>query len=118
MLVLDSEPVNDAPILDLRLRKGVRRHGLKLAVASPYASSLDANAAISVRYAPGAGAAFAAALSAALGAGENVDQLAQAAGTPADQLRALAELLRGAEAGARAMTRPASARSSSSGASA
>ncbi len=51
-----------------------------------------------MRYAPGAGAAFAAALSAALGGGENVDQLAQAAGTPADQLRALAALLRGAEA--------------------
>ncbi|HYB23833.1 MAG TPA: 2Fe-2S iron-sulfur cluster-binding protein, partial [Solirubrobacteraceae bacterium] len=26
VLVLDAEPVNDAPILDLRLRKGVRRH--------------------------------------------------------------------------------------------
>src|SRR5258708_2188792 len=35
VLVLDAEPVNDAPILDLRLRKGMRRHGLKLAVASP-----------------------------------------------------------------------------------
>ena len=27
VLVLDADPVNDAPILDLRLRKGVRRHG-------------------------------------------------------------------------------------------
>ena len=34
VLVLDADPVNDAPILDLRLRKGIRRHGLKLAVAS------------------------------------------------------------------------------------
>ena len=31
MLVLDVDPILDAPILDLRLRKGVRRHGLKLA---------------------------------------------------------------------------------------
>ena len=38
MLVLDADPVNDAPILDLRLRKGMRRRGLKLAVASPGAS--------------------------------------------------------------------------------
>ena len=30
VLLLDCEPLNDAPILDLRLRKGVRRHGLKL----------------------------------------------------------------------------------------
>ena len=66
VLVLDAEPVNDAPILDLRLRKGVRRHGLQLAVASPHASSLDGSAALSVRYALGAGAAFAAALRAAL----------------------------------------------------
>src|SRR5271154_156502 len=66
VLVLDAEPVNDAPIFDLRLRKGVRRHGLKLAVASSQASSLDASAALSVRYAPGCGAAFAAALAASL----------------------------------------------------
>jgi NADH-quinone oxidoreductase subunit G len=30
VLVLDCEPIVDAPILDLRLRKGVRRHELKL----------------------------------------------------------------------------------------
>ncbi len=30
VLLLDCEPLHDAPILDLRLRKGVRRHGLKL----------------------------------------------------------------------------------------
>jgi NADH-quinone oxidoreductase subunit G len=34
VLLLDCEPVSDAPILDLRLRKGVRRHGLKLERAS------------------------------------------------------------------------------------
>ncbi len=85
VLVLDSEPVNDAPILDLRLRKGVRRHGMKLAVASPHKSLLDANAALSVRYAPGAGGAFAAALTAALSGGD----------APAD-VRELADLLKGA----------------------
>jgi NADH-quinone oxidoreductase subunit G len=30
VLLLDCDPILDAPILDLRLRKGVRRHGLKL----------------------------------------------------------------------------------------
>jgi NADH-quinone oxidoreductase subunit G len=34
VLLLDVDPITDAPILDLRLRKGVRRHGLKLARAS------------------------------------------------------------------------------------
>jgi len=94
VLVLDTEPVNDAPVLDLRLRKGVRRHGCKLAVASPYASSLDASAALSVRYAPGAGAAFASALSAALEQGERMEELALAAGAEPGELDALAALLR------------------------
>ncbi len=30
VVVLDCDPIADAPILDLRLRKGVRRHGMKL----------------------------------------------------------------------------------------
>jgi NADH-quinone oxidoreductase subunit G len=34
VLLLDTEPVEDAAILDLRLRKGVRRHGMKLVRAS------------------------------------------------------------------------------------
>ena len=34
VLVLDCEPITDAPILDLRLRKGVRRHGMRLARAA------------------------------------------------------------------------------------
>jgi NADH-quinone oxidoreductase subunit G len=33
VLLLDVDPITDAPILDLRLRKGVRRHGMKLARA-------------------------------------------------------------------------------------
>jgi NADH-quinone oxidoreductase subunit G len=34
VLVLDADPIEDMPILDLRLRKGVRRHGLRLLQAS------------------------------------------------------------------------------------
>jgi NADH-quinone oxidoreductase subunit G len=34
VLVLDADPIEDMPILDLRLRKGVRRHGMKLVKAS------------------------------------------------------------------------------------
>ena len=30
VLVLDCDPIADAPILDLRLRKGARRHGMKI----------------------------------------------------------------------------------------
>jgi NADH-quinone oxidoreductase subunit G len=99
VLVLDTEPVNDAPILDLRLRKGVRRNRLQLAVASPHKSLLDENAALSVRYAPGAGGVFAAALAAALGGSGSdsgdVDALARQAGAEPDAVRALAALLSG-----------------------
>src|SRR5436305_2033937 len=62
VLVLDTELVDDMPILDLRVRKGVRRNRVKLAVAGSRPSSLDANAAAVARFAPGAGEAFLAAL--------------------------------------------------------
>jgi len=66
VLVVGTEPLDDSPILDLRIRKGVRRHGVKLAVASARPSALDHNAALSVRYAPGEEAEFLSALEGAL----------------------------------------------------
>ncbi len=96
VLVLDTEPVDDAPILDLRIRKGVRRNRVQLAVATSRPSALDPNAAAVARFAPGAGEAFCAALNAALGGGGSVDELAAAAGASADEVRAVAELLGGA----------------------
>ena len=65
VLVLDTEPVDDMAILDLRIRKGVRRNRVKLAIASARPSSLDTNAALSLRFAPGGGPASAADLAAA-----------------------------------------------------
>src|SRR5581483_4766129 len=66
VLVLDCEPLDEAPILDLRIRKGVRRRGVRLAVATARPSALDPNAGLIHRYAPGEEAAFLAALDAAL----------------------------------------------------
>jgi NADH-quinone oxidoreductase subunit G len=99
VLVLDCEPVDDMPIVDLRIRKGVRRRGVKLAVATSRPSSLDANAKLRTRYAPGGGEALLAALDAALGvvAGEarrdEVGRLAEVAGTEPGAVHALADLL-------------------------
>ena len=53
VLLLDCDPRDDAPILDLRIRKGVRRNGVQLAIASARPTALDANAQTVVRYAPG-----------------------------------------------------------------
>lgn len=95
VLVLDTEPVDDMPIVDLRLRKGVRRRGVKLTVATSRPSSLDRNAVASARFAPGAGEAFVRALAAALSGGD-VDGLARSAGAEAETVRALAAVLRNA----------------------
>src|SRR3954470_2544363 len=93
VLVLDCEPVDEMPIVDLRIRKGVRRHRVRLAVATSRPSSLDANAEMSVRFAPGQGAAFAEALAGALG-GEPYEGRASAAGADPERLGALATLLK------------------------
>ena len=66
VLLVGVEPVDDAAILDLRIRKGVRRNGVKLAIASARPSTLDSNAALTARYAPGDDGAFLAELEAAL----------------------------------------------------
>jgi NADH-quinone oxidoreductase subunit G len=112
VLVLDCEPVDDAPILDLRLRKGVRRNRMELAVATSRASALDRNGRQTVRFAPGTGGALAAALAAAIGGGSSsggstpgggpssggssLEALAAAAGVTADVVRELASFLSGA----------------------
>ncbi|MBJ7328997.1 MAG: NADH-quinone oxidoreductase subunit NuoG [Solirubrobacteraceae bacterium] len=96
VLVLDTELVDDMPILDLRVRKGVRRNSLKLAVATSRPSSLDANAHVSARFAPGAGEAFVAALDAALSGGGDIAALASAAGSDKESVDAVAALLKDA----------------------
>ena len=58
VLVVGCEPLDDAPILDLRLRKGVRRRGVQLAVATARPSALDSNAQVVIRYEPGEEADF------------------------------------------------------------
>jgi NADH-quinone oxidoreductase subunit G len=96
VLVLDCEPVDDAPILELRIRKGVRRNNVSLAVASARPSALDAVAASSLRFTPGRGAELAWALTAALGGDGDLAELAAAAGTSVAHVRALARTLRSA----------------------
>jgi NADH-quinone oxidoreductase subunit G len=84
VLLLGCDPRDDSPILDLRIRKGVRRNGVKLAIATARPTALEANATLAVRYAPGADAAFAAELARALSGAADV----------ADDIGALAALLR------------------------
>lgn len=97
VLVLDLEPVDDAPILDLRLRKGARRNRVQVSVVSPGESTLDPIASSSLRIPAGAGARFAAALAAALSGERDAADLAARAGVPPAEVAGLAALLRGPE---------------------
>ncbi|HEU4701300.1 MAG TPA: NADH-quinone oxidoreductase subunit NuoG [Conexibacter sp.] len=93
VLVLGVEPVDEIANLELRIRKGVRRRGVRLAVATPRPSALDPAAKLWLRYAPGGEHAFVAALEAALGAAGDVDALCAAADADPKAVRALADLL-------------------------
>ena len=86
ILVLGTDPLHSSPILDLRIRKAIRRHGAKLAVATERPTALDGGAEAIARYAPGEAAHFLGELAAALGGTENVatplaDALREATGS-------------------------------------
>ena len=67
ILVIGTDPLHSSPILDLRIRKAIRRNGAKLAVATERPTALDGGAEAIARYAPGEGAHFLAELATALG---------------------------------------------------
>jgi len=118
ILVLDTELVDEAPILDLRVRKAVRRNGARLVTATSRPSTLDGAATAALRFAPGAAEAALGALAAALGSsrtdGGALDELARnaraqagfipgrtthangAEPSAADAVRQVAQVLRGA----------------------
>ncbi|HEV2727569.1 MAG TPA: 2Fe-2S iron-sulfur cluster-binding protein, partial [Solirubrobacterales bacterium] len=58
ILVLGTDPLHSSPILDLRVRKAIRRNGAKLVVATERPTALDGGAEAIARYAPGQGAHF------------------------------------------------------------
>jgi NADH-quinone oxidoreductase subunit G len=72
ILVLGTDPLHSSPILDLRVRKAIRRNGARLLVATERPTALDGGAEAIARFAPGQGAHFTAELGAALGGAENV----------------------------------------------
>jgi NADH-quinone oxidoreductase subunit G len=76
ILVVEVEPIDEAPVLDLRVRKARRRNGTRVITLTSRPSALDdpgselgadASGDVAVRFAPGATQAALAALAAALG---------------------------------------------------
>jgi NADH-quinone oxidoreductase subunit G len=66
LLVIGTDPMNEAPIIDLRLRKAVRRFGSRLMVASTHPTALDGGASERFLLPPGAEEAFLRALQRAM----------------------------------------------------
>jgi NADH-quinone oxidoreductase subunit G len=91
ILVVGVDPLHEMPILDLRIRKAVRRGRAKLMVASERPTALDGGAHEAVRYAPGDSASVLRALAGALEAdGYTAD------GPFKDEAEAMAQALRDA----------------------
>ncbi len=66
--MIGTDPLHSMPILDLRIRKAVRRNGARLAVATDRPTALDGGAEETARYAPGFSGGFVTALAGAVGA--------------------------------------------------
>jgi NADH-quinone oxidoreductase subunit G len=70
ILLVGSDPLHSSPILDLRIRKAMRRNGAKLALATDRPTTLDGGAEAVARYAPGEATHFLSELSASLRLGD------------------------------------------------
>jgi NADH-quinone oxidoreductase subunit G len=98
VLLVDCDPIDDAPVWDLRIRKGVRRNGVQVAVVSARPTALDTHATVTLRHAPGTGEALLVALDAALSGDKgNLGGAASTAGSSAGAVRELAKFLKGAD---------------------
>ncbi|MGH2939534.1 MAG: NADH-quinone oxidoreductase subunit NuoG [Solirubrobacterales bacterium] len=73
IVVLGTDPMQTSPILDLRIRKAIRRNGARLVVATERPTALDGGAEAIARFAPGQASYFLGALTAAVAGGaENI----------------------------------------------
>jgi NADH-quinone oxidoreductase subunit G len=92
VLLIASDPTEELPILDLRIKKAVTRLGVKLAVLNDQATLMDKYAHLSLRYDIGADANVFSALTAAI-SGEGKSDVKDT-GVKATQLKSLVDLLR------------------------
>ncbi len=66
ILLVGTDPLHSSPILDLRIRKAIRRNGAKLVLATEAPTTLDGGAEAIVRYGPGQAGGFLSELAEAL----------------------------------------------------
>jgi NADH-quinone oxidoreductase subunit G len=98
ILLVGSDPLQSSPILDLRIRKSMRRNGARLAVATDRPTTLDGGAAAVARYAPGEATGFLAELAGALGSAVDFERAtARKESSAGGQAAKVAGVLRDAE---------------------
>jgi NADH-quinone oxidoreductase subunit G len=73
VLVLGADLLHQMPILDLRVRKAIRRHGLRVGIATDRPTSLDGGADETARYEPGGAGEFLSALAGELSGSSRTD---------------------------------------------
>jgi NADH-quinone oxidoreductase subunit G len=74
ILLVGTDPLHSSPILDLRIRKAIRRNSAKLAVASEGPTALDGGAETVFRYPPGGATSFLFGLAGALRGAEDAPE--------------------------------------------
>jgi NADH-quinone oxidoreductase subunit G len=87
ILLIGSDPLHSSPILDLRIRKAMRRNGARLAIATARPTALDGGAAAVTRHAPGGATAYLSELSASLRLGTESGSASEAADVLRDAKR-------------------------------
>ncbi|HET7054582.1 MAG TPA: NADH-quinone oxidoreductase subunit NuoG [Solirubrobacterales bacterium] len=98
ILLVGSDPLHSSPILDLRIRKAMRRNGARLVVATDRPTTLDGGAAAVARYAPGGATELLAALAGALGGAADFERApARTKSTAGERATEVADVLKDAE---------------------
>jgi len=87
ILLVGSDPLHSSPILDLRIRKAMRRNGAKLVLATDRPTTLDGGATAITRYAPGSATGFLSDLSAQLATPDTPSPAMEGVSGVADVLR-------------------------------
>ncbi len=92
VLLIGSDPAEELPILDLRIKKAVTRRGVKLAILNDQKTALDKFAELSSTYNVGTDGAALRALANGLAEGGAGDE--SVTGISAEQMKSLVELIR------------------------
>ena len=96
VVLIASDPTEELPILDLRLKKAVERQGVKMVVLNDQQTLMDKYATQSLRYNIGSDNAVLAGLNAALQGQSAGSDVESKTGIPTDQLKTVAEKIKSA----------------------